>query len=116
MKTKTGASKVNISMPKELHDYLKKMVEDHNAKPENQYCPTDFSKMVQKAIRQMMAEDRKSKTGQAMPDLPRWTLNEPGNPPPQDNLIRPSTETSAGGSSTPQPVRYQKAGRRKSTT
>jgi len=120
MKTKTGASKVNISMPKELHDYLKKMVEDHNAKPENQYCPTDFSKMVQKAIRQMMAEDARRAAspmhGQAMPDLPRWTLNEPGNTPPQDNLIRPSTETSAGGSSTPKTTRYQKAGRRKSTT
>jgi hypothetical protein len=112
MKTKTGASKVNISMPKELHDYLKKMVEEHNAKPENAYCPTDFSKMVQKAIRTMMEEDRKSKMGQAMPDHPRW----PGNATPQDNLIRPSTETSGGGSSTPKTARYQKAGRRKSTT
>lgn len=116
MKTKTGASKVNISMPKELHDYLKKMVEDHNAQPENQYCPTDFSKMVQKAIRTMMEEDRKSKTGQAMPDSPRWMMNQPGNSTPQDNLIRPSTETSGGGSSTPKTTRYQKGGRRKSTT
>jgi hypothetical protein len=116
MKTKTGASKVNISMPKELHDYLKKMVEEHNAKPENAYCPTDFSKMVQKAIRTMMEEDRKSKTGQAMPDHARWMMNEPGNPMPQDNLIRPSAETSAGGPSTPKTIRYQKAGRRKSTT
>jgi len=61
MKTKTGASKVNISMPKELYDYLKKMVDDHNAKPENAHCPTDFSKMVQKAIRGIMQEDRKPK-------------------------------------------------------
>jgi hypothetical protein len=105
MKTKTGASKVNISMPKELHDYLKKMVEEHNAKPENAYCPTDFSKMVQKAIRSMMEEDRNS-------------TNQPhqGNSTPQDNLIRPSTETSGGGSSTPKTARYQKGGRRKSTT
>jgi len=105
MKTKTGASKVNISMPKELHDYLKKMVEEHNAKPENAYCPTDFSKMVQKAIRSMMEEDRNS-------------TNQPhrGNSTPQDNLIRPSTETSGGGSSTPKTALYQKGGRRKSTT
>jgi hypothetical protein len=116
MKTKTGASKVNISMPKELHDYLKKMVEEHNAKPENAFCPTDFSKMVQKAIRTMMEEDRRSKTGQAMPDHPRWMMNEPGNATPQDNLIRPFTETSGGGSSTPETARYQKGGRRKSTT
>jgi hypothetical protein len=105
MKTKTGASKVNISMPKELHDYLKKMVEEHNAKPENAYCPTDFSKMVQKAIRTMMEEDRKS-TNQP----------HPGNATPQGKLIRPSTETSGGGFSTPKTARYQKGGRRKSTT
>ena len=110
MKTKTGASKVNISMPKELHDYLKKMVEEHNAKPENAYCPTDFSKMVQKAIRSMMEEDRKSKMGQAMPDSPHWMMNEPGNSTPQDNLIRPSTETSGGGSSTLKTARSLKAG------
>jgi hypothetical protein len=116
MKTKTGASKVNISMPKELHDYLKKMVEEHNAKSENAYCPTDFSKMVQKAIRTMMEEDRKSKMGQAMPDHPSWMMNEPGNATPQGKLIRPSTETSGGGSSTPKTARYQKGGRRKSTT
>jgi len=58
MKTKTGASKVNISMPKELYDYLKKMVKDHNSKPENAYCPTDFSKMVQKAIREMIEREK----------------------------------------------------------
>jgi hypothetical protein len=105
MKTKTGASKVNISMPKELHDYLKKMVEEHNAKSENAYCPTDFSKMVQKAIRTMMEEDRNS-------------TNEPhaGNATPQGNLIRPSTETSGGGYLTPKTARYQQGGRRKSTT
>jgi len=105
MKTKTGASKVNISMPKELHDYLKKMVEEHNAKSENAYCPTDFSKMVQKAIRSMMEEDRNS-------------TNQPysGKSTPQNNLIRPSTETSGGGYLTPKTARYQKGGRRKSTT
>ena len=59
MKTKSGSSKVNISMPKELFDYLKKLVDEHNAKPENAYCPTDFSKMVQKSIRAMMEADRK---------------------------------------------------------
>jgi hypothetical protein len=50
------SKKVNISMPRELYDYLKKIVDDHNAKPENAYCPTDFSKMVQKAIRLMKDE------------------------------------------------------------
>ncbi len=47
-------------MPKELFDYLKEVVEEHNAKRENAYCPTDFSKMVQKAIRAMMEADRKA--------------------------------------------------------
>ena len=60
MKTKTGASKVNVSMPKDLFDYLKKCVEEHNARPENAYGPTDFSKMVQKAVREMMKHERKN--------------------------------------------------------
>jgi hypothetical protein len=116
MKTKTGASKVNISMPKELYDYLEKMVAEHNAKPENAYCPTDRSKMVQKAIRTMIDEDRKSKIfGQAMPDMPSYRLNE-DPPTPQDTLIRPSTETSDGGPLTATTARYQKGGRRKSST
>jgi hypothetical protein len=116
MKTKTGSEKVNISMPKELYDYLKKMVDEHNAKPENAYCPTDFSKMVQKAIRTMMEEDRKSKIlGQAMPDMPSYRLNEDPHTP-QNTLIRPSTETLDGGLSTATTARYQKGGRRKSST
>ena len=64
MKTKTGASKVNVSMPKDLFDYLKKCVEEHNARPENAYGPTDFSKMVQKAVREMMKHDCKEKSAQ----------------------------------------------------
>ena len=115
MKTKTGSSKVNVSMPAELHAYIKKRVEKHNAKPENQYCPTDFSKMVQKAIREMMDEDARRTTahaGQAMPDA-RWILNEPGKHSPQSNVIQPSSETSAGGSSTPPITRYRKVGKAK---
>ena len=110
MKTKTGASKVNISMPKELYDYLEKMVAEHNAKPENAYCPTDRSKMVQKAIRTMIDEDRKSKIfGQAMPDMPSYRLNEDPHTP-QNTLIRPSTETLDGGSSTATTARSRKTG------
>ena len=63
MKTKTGASKVNVSMPKDLFDYVKRCVEEHNAKPENIYRPTDFSKMVQKAVHEMMQHDRSLKVG-----------------------------------------------------
>ena len=101
-------------MPKELYDYLKKMVADHNAKPENAYCPTDFSKMVQKAIREMIEEDRKSAIiGQAMPDMPPSRISQDPHKP--QNLIRPSYETLDGGSSTATTAHSQKAGRRKSS-
>jgi hypothetical protein len=116
MKPKKGAAKVNISMPKELFDYLKKEVEEHNAKPENLHCPTDFSKMVQKAIWAMMAEERATVLpGQAMPD--RIILNnDSGNAPAQPhsgrNIIEPS-ETSVGGYSTARSTTYRKTGKAK---
>lgn len=69
MKTKTGASKVNISMPKDLFDYLKKCVEEHNAKPENAYGPTDFSKMVQKAVREMMEREKNAQKTSSKPSI-----------------------------------------------
>ena len=113
MKTKTGAAKVNISMPKELYDYLKKMVDEHNAKPENQYCPTDFSKMVQKAIREMMNQDARRSTpmlGQAMPDLNEKPLKH--TPVAGPEILIPHKQF-AGGSSTAPTTRYRKAGKAK---
>jgi hypothetical protein len=109
MKPKKGAAKVNISMPKELFDYLKKEVEEHNAKPENLHCPTDFSKMVQKAIWAMMAEERATVLpGQAMPD--RIILNnDSGKAPAHPRLgaeITNPRKTSDGGSKTAG-IRYQ---------
>jgi len=114
MKKKPNFEKVSVSLPPEVHEWLKKEAESRTQTLGENWSA---SRIVQEAIREYRARRTASHMhGQAMPDLPRWTLNEPGNTPPQDNLIRPSTETSAGGSSTPQPVRYQKAGRRKSTT
>lgn len=97
MKTKTGSSKVNISMPKELFDYLKEVVEKHNAKRENAYCPTDFSKMVQKAIRAMMEADRKgTEEGKAKPVV--------------GVVIRPASANSASGRSIPTRKSSRQAG------
>ncbi len=101
-------------MPKDLFDYLKKMVEEHNANPENAYCPTDFSKMVQKAIRTMMEADRSSNSGQAMPDLPCKMGNVAAHPRTGPKVVRPD-EQSVGGSSTATTSHSQKAGRRKSS-
>ena len=72
MKTKTGASKVNVSMPKDLFDYVKRCVEEHNAKPENIYRPTDFSKMIQKAVHEMMEceESAQKKPDKTSKDAP----------------------------------------------
>ena len=95
MKTKNGSSKVNISMPKELFDYLKKLVDEHNAKPENAYCPTDFSKMVQKSIRAMMQADQKA-FGQPTPDI----IEEGKAQTVVGVVIRPASESSVSGRST----------------
>lgn len=96
MKKKTGASKVNISMPKELFDYLKNLVEEHNAKPENAYCPTDFSKMVQKAIREMIERDIETEKGKVQSGV--------------GAVIRPASVSSVFGRSTPTRKSSQKTG------
>ena len=106
MKPKSGASKVNVSMPKDLFDYLKRRVEEHNAKPENIYRPTDFSKMVQKAVHEMMEHDRSglqnsvqkssSKASNVSPDV-------------DAKMVRPY-KRSVGGSSTATTARSRKTG------
>jgi hypothetical protein len=105
MKTKTGASKVNVSMPKDLFDYLKKCVEEHNARPENAYGPTDFSKMVQKAVREMMKHERKENSEiSAQKSSSKASKVQPR----VGVVIEPGLETSATGSST----RMKKSSRR----
>jgi Arc/MetJ-type ribon-helix-helix transcriptional regulator len=114
MKKKPNFEKVSVSLPPEVHEWLKKEAESRTQTLGENWSA---SRIVQEAIREYRARRAASpKTGQAMPDSPRWMMNEPGNSTPQDNLIRPSTETSGGGSSTPETTRYQKGGRRKSTT
>ena len=112
MKTKQGVKKVNISMPRELYDYIERAVEIHNADPANTHCPTDRSKMIQKAIREMQEDQRRS--GQAMPDC---ILNDPTPPLPHHGgsarIVVPSSETSGGGSSTRRKVNYRTVGKAK---
>lgn len=107
MKTKTGASKVNVSMPKDLFDYLKKCVEEHNARPENAYGPTDFSKMVQKAVREMMKHERKENSEIS----PQKSSSKASNVSPDVDakMVRPY-KRSAGGSSTATTARSRKTG------
>jgi len=115
MKPKTGASKINISMPRELFEYLEKAEQEHNANPANLHCPTDRSKLIQKAIRDMMEQDMKSSTakrGQAMPD---YALNDDPIQPPgaSAKIVVPSSGTSAGGYLTRRQANSRKAGKAK---
>jgi hypothetical protein len=91
--------RITITLPPDLAAWVKLKKDELDAK--DRRMKTSVSAIIADAVADMKARDQ---------------ANESGNSTPQDNLIRPSTETSAGGSSTPQPVRYQKAGRRKSTT
>jgi Arc/MetJ-type ribon-helix-helix transcriptional regulator len=114
MKKKPNFEKVSVSLPPEVSEWLKKEAQSRTQTLGENWSA---SRIVQEAIREYRARRAASPMhGQAMPDHPRWMMNEPGNATPQDNLIRPSTETSGGGSSTPKTARYQKGGRRKSTT
>lgn len=115
MKRKKPAAKYNISMPIELAEYLLQAEFEHNTNPANQHCPTDRSKLIQKAIRQMMLADQASTQhprGQAMPDS---MLNETNPTPPQDSarIVDPTSSGSGGGSSTPPVVTSPKARRAK---
>lgn len=113
MKRKKPAAKYNISMPIELAEYLQQAELEHNTNPANQHCPTDRSKLIQKAIRQMMLADQATQPrGQAMPD---YMLNDTDPTLPQDSarIVDPTSSASGGGSSTRRPVKYPKARRAK---
>jgi hypothetical protein len=119
MKKKPNFEKVSVSLPPEVSEWLKKEAQSRTQTLGENWSA---SRIVQEAIREYRARRAappmpdQAMPDQAMPDHPRWMMNEPGNATPQDNLIRPFTETSGGGSSTPETARYQKGGRRKSTT
>ena len=113
MSTKEKFSRITITLPPDLARWVKEKEANLNAK--DRRMKTSASAIIADAVEEMKKREDLL-NGQAMPDSPRWTLNEPGNSSPQDNLIRPSTETSVGGSSTATTARYQKAGRRKSST
>jgi len=91
--------RITITLPPDLAAWVKLKKDELDAK--DRRMKTSVSAIIADAVADMKARDQ---------------ANESGNSTPQDNLIRPSTETSAGGSSTPKTTRYQKAGRRKSTT
>ena len=93
-------------MPKDLFDYLKRRVEEHNAKPENIYRPTDFSKMVQKAVHEMMEHDRSSLQDSSKTNpIPTTDVTMNAN----TTIVKPY-KRSAGGSSIRGTGRSRKTG------
>jgi hypothetical protein len=113
MKKKPNFEKVSVSLPPEVHEWLKA---EAKIRAEKYGEAWSASRIVQEAIREYRARHTASfMTGQAMPDMPSYRLNEDPHTP-QNTLIRPSTETLDGGLSTATTARYQKAGRRKSST
>jgi len=110
MKKKPNFEKVSVSLPPEVHEWLKKEAESRTQTLGENWSA---SRIVQEAIREYRARRSTPMLGQAMPDA-RWILNEPGNPAPQSsNVIQPCSEPSVGGSSTATTTRYRKAGKAK---
>ncbi|MEI8293062.1 MAG: hypothetical protein WCG66_03925 [bacterium] len=108
MSTKEKFPRITITLPPDLLCWVKEKEASLNAK--DRRMKTSVSAIIADAVDEMKKREELS---QAMPDMPRYRLNE-DPPTPQDTLIRPSTETLDGGLSTATTARYQKGGRRKS--
>jgi hypothetical protein len=91
--------RITITLPPDLAAWVKLKKDELDAK--DRRMKTSVSAIIADAVADMKARDQ---------------ANESGNSTPQDKLIRPSTETLDGGLSTATTARYQKAGRRKSST
>jgi len=96
MKKKPNFEKASVSLPPEVHEWLK----SEAARRTELYGESwSVSRIIQEAIREYRARAQSTpQRGQAMPD---WTLNEDPTRPQSAsaNVIRPSV-TYAGGSST----------------
>lgn len=110
MKKKTNFEKVSVSLPAEVHEWIKAEAK-RRADRYGEHWPA--SRIVQEALREYRTRAANAApVGQAMPDLSR--LNEQGNDRPRPHSgpkITNPRQTSAGGSGTPKTVAYRKAGR-----
>lgn len=110
MKKKATFQKVSVSLPAEVHEWIKAEAKSR-ADRYGEHWPA--SRIVQEALREYRTRAANAAPmGQAMPDLPR--SNEQGNDRPQSHsgpTIMNPRKTSAGGSDTPKPVACRKAGR-----
>jgi hypothetical protein len=89
-------NKISVSLHIDLLSYIDLCVANHNNDPQNRYCPTDRSKMIQKAIVFLVEKE----TNQ-------------GKPPAKGSagiVVLPS-ENSAGGSSTARIKSTRRVGR-----
>ena len=107
MKKKPNFEKASVSLPPEVHEWLK----SEAARRTELYGESwSVSRIIQEAIREYRARAQSTpQRGQAMPD---WHLNDHPTTPqsPSARIVDPSSSTSGGGSSTPKPISYRKAG------
>lgn len=113
MKKKPNFEKVSVSLPPEVHEWLK----FEAARRTELYGESwSVSRIIQEAIREYRTriQDASQLRGQAMPD---YTLNDPTPPHPHAGasarIVVPSSEPSAGGSSTRRSVNYRTVGKPK---
>ena len=111
MKKKPNFEKASVSLPPEVHEWLK----SEAARRTEFYGESwSVSRIIQEAIREYRTRATSvAPRGQAMPD---WTLNEdPKQPPdePSARIVVPSSGTSAGGYLTRRKANSQKSGKAK---
>ena len=110
MKKKPNFEKASVSLPLEVHEWLK----SEAARRAELYGESwSVSRIIQEAIREYRSriQSTSQPRGQAMPD---WTLNEDPTRPQSGsaNIIRPSV-TYAGGSSIAPTKASRRAGKAK---
>jgi Arc/MetJ-type ribon-helix-helix transcriptional regulator len=111
MKKKINFEKVSVSLPPEVHEWIKAEAARRADRFGEHWSA---SRIVQEALREYRS--RASSTapmGQAMPDFSRLNENQnPTTPRPHlgGEILTPHNRP-AGGSKTPKTVTYRKAGR-----
>lgn len=109
MKKKPNFEKVSVSLPPEVHEWIKAEA-DRRAERFGEHWSA--SRIVQEALREYRTRAANSApAGQAMPDFSRLNEN-PTSPRPHHGgeILKPHNRP-AGGSKTRQTVTYRKAGR-----
>lgn len=106
-------SRITITLPPDLARWVKQKQAELESR--DRRISTSASAIIADAVAEMKARDEATPSkGQAMPD---YTLNDPTPPLPHigasARIVVPSSEPSAGGSSTRRSVNYRTVGKAK---